>query len=179
MAIIIFGITIVYLIAGIVYFGSKLKNYSHLKHTISELGETGSIYEKQVGFGFFLVVGMLLFIISILARENFTAFVIAMSQALGYGLSAFFPCDRGSPLFGTWKQWVHNFAGVIGYGGSIFAILNASDDALPAQFIPFKTAGYLITFCILLACIPPNPVRGLAQRTGETLLFGCLLLLLL
>lgn len=48
-------VTSLYLLAGIIFFGRKLSNHSHVKNTISELGEVGSAYSKQVSFGLFLL----------------------------------------------------------------------------------------------------------------------------
>jgi hypothetical protein len=43
-------------------FGSQPPGYSHISNTISELGETGSLHARQVAFGFFLPVGLLVWL---------------------------------------------------------------------------------------------------------------------
>ena len=124
MAFVIGVFVIVLLITGNFYFSGKKTGYSNIRHTISELGETGSAYEKQAGFGLFLPTGILLAVISYLAKDNINAMGLALSLAAGYVAAAFFPCDPGSPSSGTWKQQVHNLGGFIEYAGSIFFIIN-------------------------------------------------------
>jgi Protein of unknown function (DUF998) len=175
MAFIICNIAIVYLIAGNIYFGNHIKGYSHIKHTISELGETGSIFEKQVSFGLFLPTGILLAIAGLVANHNINALGLALSLAIGYIVAAFFPCDPGSPSSGTWKQQLHNMGGFIEYAGSIVFIMKAAEDDLHLWFISFKIIGYIVIICVTITSIPKNPVRGLAQRIAELFLFGCLL----
>jgi hypothetical protein len=175
MAFFICCISLVYLTIGILYFGIKKKGYSHLKDTISELGETGGNYEKSVGFGLFLPTGTLLSIIALLEKENTNTMFLALVMAIGYIVAAFFPCDKGSPSSGTWKQQIHNLGGFIQYAGSIFFIFKVSENDLELWFIPFKTIGLIIIACVIITSIPKNKVRGLAQRIAELLLFGCLL----
>jgi len=54
MAFTICCITIAFLIAGNIYVGYKKPGFRAIKNTISELGETGSRYKKQVSLGLFL-----------------------------------------------------------------------------------------------------------------------------
>ena len=164
-----------YLIAGTFYFGNKIKNYSQIKDTISELAYTGSRYEKQVSFGLFFPVGIMLVIIGFLANDNNHILGLASSLSIGYLVAAFFPCDPGSPSSGSWNQHLHNLGGFIEYAGSIFFIMKAAENDLSIGFIPFKIIGYIVIVCIIITSIPKNPVRGLAQRIAELLLFTCLL----
>jgi Protein of unknown function (DUF998) len=175
MAFIICIAAISFLTAGIIYFGNKINNYNHFKHTISELGETGSVFEKQVGFGLFLPVSILLAIVALLQRDSINIMGLSLVLAVGYIVAAFFPCDPGSPSSGSWKQQLHNLGGFIEYAGSIYFIMKAAEDDLYLWIIPFKTIGFIVIGCIIITSIPNNPVRGLAQRIGELLIFGCLI----
>ncbi|MFT3680817.1 MAG: DUF998 domain-containing protein [Ferruginibacter sp.] len=168
-------IAIILLAAGIIYFGIKTKEYNHIKHTISELGETGSSYEKTVSYGLFLPTGILLCIAGLLSKHNANTAGLALVLAAGYIIAAFFPCDPGSPSSGSWKQQVHNIGGFIEYAGSIYFIMKMANDDAALWFIPYKTIGILLVAGIVLISIPNNPVRGLVQRVMETLLFSCLL----
>jgi hypothetical protein len=101
----------------------------------------------------------------------------------GYVLSAFFPCDPGAPLFGSWRTLVHNAAGLIDYGGMaagflLFCRCCASPKAAPKAV----TSGLAVTFAIAGAlgfltftaafCLPAAlPVLGLIQRVLELIQF--------
>lgn len=58
-----------FLAAGIYLFGRRRPAYSHLRHTISELGERGASDARVVSWGFFFPVGVSLAAISLLYRE--------------------------------------------------------------------------------------------------------------
>lgn len=164
-----------YLIAGIIYFGYKKSGYHHLKHTISELGETGSGWEKQVGFGVFLPVGIGLLIIAFTFWDHEIVRGLSVCLAVGYLVAAFFPCDKGSPTGGSWKQQVHNLGGFIEYAGAVFFLIKAGGYGLAIFGISLKIVGYVVLVCVIITSVPGNPVRGLAQRLAELLLFGLLI----
>ncbi len=164
-----------YLIAGNVYFGYHIKGYSQIKHTISELGETGSPYGKQVSYGLFLPTGILLAVAGLLAQQDNNAMGLACSLAVGYIVAAFFPCDPGSPSSGSGKQLLHNLGGFIEYAGSIIFIMKAGENDSHLWLVPFKTIGVTVIVCIIITSIPKNPLRALAQRIAELLLLSCLL----
>ncbi len=166
---------IVFLTAGIIYFGNKIKGYNHFKHTISELGETGSTFEKQVSLGLFLPTGILLAIVALLEKENINVMGLSAAVAIGYIVAAFFPCDPGSPSSGSWKQQLHNAGGFIEYAGCIYFIMKAGGQDLHLWIVSFKTIGYIVIGCIIITSFPKNSIRGLAQRIAELLIFGCLL----
>jgi hypothetical protein len=174
MSFIICIIAVSFLTAGVIYFGNNINHYSHLKHTISELGETGSVFEKKVNYCLFLPVGILLAIVALLERENINVMGLSLVLAVGYIVAAFFPCDPGSPSSGTWKQQLHNTGGFIQYAGSIYFIMKAGGQDHQLWIIPFTTIGFIVIGCIIITSFPKNPVRGLAQRMGEILIFGCL-----
>lgn len=171
------GIT-AYLIAGIIYFGNKKTGYNHYKHTISELAETGSAFKKQVSFGLFLPVGLALLYISFTHNQHETIRGISAALGAGYVIAAFLPCDKGSPSWGTGKQQLHNLGGFIEYAGSIYFLLKAGEDDTSFLGINFNIIGFIVAACIIITSIPGNPVRGLAQRLAELLLFAALIYLL-
>jgi len=161
----------VYLAIGIVYFGSRKKHYSHIKDTISELAETGSDNEKLVSYVLFLPVGILLFIIGF-ATQNAILKGLSFCLGTGYVVTAFFPCDAGSPLIGSRKQAVHNIAGVIQYAGGLFFLWQAAEKNIHFFFGTYKAIAISVMVCILIISFPKNPVRGLVQRITELLLFA-------
>lgn len=167
-----------YLMAGIIYFGYKKAGYDHLKHTISELGETGTVFEKQVGLGLFLPVGVGLLVITFTNWDHEILRGLSACLAVGYLVAAFFPCDKGSPTNGSWKQQVHNLGGFIEYAGAIFFLVKAGEYDMEIFGINFKIIGYIVIVCVIITSIPGNPVRGLAQRVAEFLLFAALIYML-
>ena len=164
-----------YLLIGIVYFGIRKSSYSHIKDTISELGEYGSKHAKIVNYGLFMPVGILLFIIAILNTANNVVMGLSISLGVGYLVSAFFPCDPGSPLTGSGRQQVHNFGGFIEYAGGLFFLMRAAEQDLSFFNIDYKILGFVVIVCILITSIPKNPIRGLAQRVAELILFTSLI----
>jgi hypothetical protein len=167
-------IVALYLTTGIIYFGYKKAGYDHLKHTISELGETGTAWEKRVGFGLFLPVGVGLLFIAFTHWDHEIVRGLSLCLAVGYLVAAFFPCDKGSPTGGSWKQQVHNLGGLIEYAGAVFFLMKASEYHMLIFGIDFKIIGFIVLVCAIITSIPGNSIRGLAQRLAELLLFGCL-----
>src|SRR5690242_8926977 len=114
---------------GTLYFASLRPGYSHISNTISELGETGTPQAHRVAFTFFLPVGLLVWLALWLVHRHqlgpeTSSVLLALSGlGTGYVLSAFFPCDPGCPLFGSWRTLVHNAAGLIDYGGTALGFL--------------------------------------------------------
>ena len=169
-----------WLIFSLGYFGAKLPAYRHIKNTISELGEVGSPFEKVVGFGVFLPVGLLLLVISMVPyiqglqnNVNLALCGVSACVGVGYTVAAFFPCDPGSPLSGTTRQQIHNFGGVIEYIGGAYFLIGAS--------LPFiSIIGYLIiSGSVAMSFSGYSAWRGLIQRIVELGLFVCLFLLTL
>ena len=169
-------ITSLYLLASIICFGHKLPAYSHVKDTISELGETGSPFEKAVGYGVFLPIGFLLMIISAVLyfqdpqndlHQNLSG--LTACTGMGYAIAVFFPCDQGSPFSGSTRQQIHNLGGFIEYVGGSYFLFQAS------EAIPFlSTIGYTIIICTIGISIT-KIARGLIQRGAEVALFGAMI----
>jgi hypothetical protein len=168
----------IYLIWGIVFYAKKRKAYDHFRYSISELGELGSEYEKQVSFFIFLPVGLGCLIVSIFTYANsYQAAFLAGAIGLSYLLSAFFPCDQGTPLFGTWKNSIHNIVGGGCYAGIAYQLNELMD----------KNTGWHIEASFTLLCIFiitfivgfPKHFIGLIQRVAEASIFLSTFLLLL
>lgn len=164
-----------WLFFGVIYFGAKKPGYSHLRHSISELGEFGSQYMKGVNFGIFLPVGLLLMVIPFLDGFHGFRAGLAASISIGYIVAAFFPCDPGSPTTGSYRQQVHNLGGFIEYAGGAFALIRSGEQDLSFYGINYKVFGYIIIPCIILISIPSNPLRGIIQRIAELVLLGTLI----
>ncbi|ELR72825.1 hypothetical protein C900_00786 [Fulvivirga imtechensis AK7] len=156
----------VYLLLGVVYLGSKKQSYNHLKHTISELGERGSVVFKLANYGLFLPVGLSLMLFALIASKNEVLQGLSICLSIGYALAAFFPCDPGSPIEGSWRQHIHNLAGFVQYAGGIYFLFQGQDYSLVAG---------IIFICLIFISFPQNPARGVAQRIAELLLFGILI----
>jgi len=112
-----------WVLLGTLYFASLQPAYSQVSNTISELGEAGAPNAHRVAFGFFLPVGLLVWLALWLVRRGASdryaslALVALSCLGAGYALAAFFPCDSGAPFFGSWRTQVHNVVGFIDYEG--------------------------------------------------------------
>jgi hypothetical protein len=167
------GLAAVYLLAMVIVLGRRKPGYSHADHTISELGELGAPQQHLVAYGVFLPVGAASTVVAFcLADHSQSVALLAAAVGVGYLVAAFFPCDPGSPVFGSLRQTVHNIGGGIEYGGGGIALMKLGEDFDQ----PFRAAG--IAVLAVLACLtflPPSTPRGAIQRVGESLLFGCLM----
>lgn len=159
-----------YLAIGVAVLARRKSGYGHLRHTISELGETGARDQRFVAFGFFLPIGLALLLVAYLLRPHSpAAAALALAIAIGYIGAAVFPCDPGSPLAGSAKQSLHNLAGGIEYIGGGFALVTLARD-LGA---PFQVAGFVVLgAAVALSVLPSASMRGLVQRVAELCLFG-------
>ena len=160
-----------YLLAGIIYFGSRNKNYNQVKHTISELGEYGSMDAARVNYRLFLPAGLILLLIAMNAGNNTSLPGYAICMSTGYLVAAFFPCDPGSPQTGRSRQHIHNLGGLIEYAGAALYLFKAEDILDTPFIIGYKPCAGIIIFCMVLISIPSIPSRGLIQRIAETVLF--------
>lgn len=159
-----------YLFAFLFSLGQKKSNYSHVRHTISELGEIGAPHRLLVAFGVFAPVGVILLLVAYLARSTAPESArLALCIAIGYLVAAVFPCDAGSPLSGSNRQAIHNLGGAVEYLGGAFALFRIAEHF--GQ--PFQALGFVV-LCVAIAISLPlfSPVRGLVQRAGELCLFG-------
>jgi hypothetical protein len=176
IALIISVSTSIFLIVALLVFGRKKPHYSHLRDTISELGEIGAIHARTVSLAVFLPVGLAMLTVAYLQKSGPSLVMyLALSLAAGYIVAAFFPCDVGSPLVGSHRQSMHNLGGTVEYIGGGFALLQLAQTLGQG----FSLAGYaVITIAFLLSIRPLAMVRGLLQRVAEAALFGGLTLAL-
>jgi hypothetical membrane protein len=165
------------------YFASLRPDYSHISNTISELGETGALHAHLVAFGFFLPVGVIVLLALWLVhrhrlddRDTSLVLVALSGLGTGYVLAAFFPCDPGGPLLGSWRTLVHNAAGVIDYGGTALGFLlfcrHCVTQKMRPQAVAFGIAAALGFLAVILLGLPSAfPVRGAVQRVIELIQF--------
>ena len=173
-----------HVLAGTWMFASLRPEYSHIRNTISELGEYGDPLSPLVSFGFFLPVGVLVWLALYLAypfssNDSLTSAGLLAFASLGFGyvMSAFFPCDPGSPLFGTWRQHAHNMAGFVEYLGSGTGLIIFGNVHMRAKLAISGTllilSGMAVIVCLVLMSVPElSSVRGLVQRGAEVIIFG-------
>ena len=175
---------------GTLYFASLRPGYSHISNTISELGETGAAQAHLVAFGFFLPVGLIVWLALWLVHRRSsgpdTSLVLLALSGLGTGyvLAAFFPCDPGGPLFGSWRTLVHNAAGLIDYGGTALGFLlfcgYCARQKMRPQAVAFGIAAALGFLALVLLGLPPAfPIRGAVQRVTELIQFTGVFFILL
>jgi hypothetical protein len=180
----------VLVVLGTLYFASLRPGYSHISNTISELGETGAPRARLVAYGFFLPVGLMVWLaLWLLQRgssdKGASAVLLALScLGTGYVVAAFAPCDPGGPLFGSWRTLVHNLAGLLDYGGTAVGFLlvarRCTKNGTATQVAGFVIAGASCLLCLVLL-LPVFYIRGGAQRVAEAIqftgvIFACLLL---
>ena len=182
-----FSATLVLVAAAIVlfdtlYFASLRPSYSHSSNTISELGEAGAANAREVAFGFFLPVGLLVWLALWLVRrgasDRYASFALVALSCLGtgYAMSAFFPCDPGAPFFGSWRTQIHNVVGFTDYEGTGIGFLLISrylaSQKNSVQAVAFFVAGVLVLVGLaLLALEATFHVRGMIQRVTEVIQF--------
>jgi len=172
--------------SGVVYFGHRRPGYSHVRHTISELGEIGSPSSQMVSLGLFLPVGVLCLLAARWSADRLVGSelsgglsTLALSIAIGYIVAAIFRCDPGSPLAGSWRQGIHNVGGGIEYLGGAAGLWRIGD-ALHAGAgnwlgIAFGGAAATVAAAVVLMSVPALfRWRGAVQRVAEALLFAAL-----
>ncbi|MFD2168279.1 DUF998 domain-containing protein [Thalassotalea euphylliae] len=170
----------VFLWAGIFYFGHKRPKYSHIKHSISELAETGSTYEKQVSYGLFFPFGvgiMILAYSSVQQNSAPHATFLLWAVGLSYLLSAFFPCDPETPAIGSWKNIIHNIVGA----GCYAAMLYQLNDMIDVQNSWIANIAFISLLSLLATFLIgwPRGLLGIVQRIAESSVFLTILLGLL
>lgn len=130
-----------YLFISLFVLATKKGGYSHVRHTISEIGEVGSPHQGFVAFGLFLPVGLsLLAVAGLLHSTSSATAALALCVAVGYVVAALFPCDVGSPLSGSTRQAIHNAGGAVQYIGGGFALMILAE----TNDQPFRAAGFVV-----------------------------------
>lgn len=164
------------------YFGRLKPGYSHLRHTISELGETGSPISKKVSYFGFVPIGLL-----VMAYIGVTAQILPESThrsigllglvGVGYVGGGVFRCDAGAPQSGSASNTLHNIFGLVEYlsAAAAFSMLRADAHFAPLSSF-FHYAGIAIIICLIGTSFR-HPLRGLVQRIAEALIFGGIVLM--
>lgn len=165
--------TALFLLTAVIWFAAKRPSYHHVRNTISELGEFGSPMQHVVSYGVFLPVGAMLLVIAYLSRvATPTVAVLSLCMGVGYAISAFFPCDRGSPVHGSVRQFIHNYVGGIEYVGGSLALWHLGWVEGSDFFRVMSVFIGISTIILLLRTF--WSVRGLIQRVAEVGLFASL-----
>lgn len=161
-----------YLFVSLHVLARRKPGYSHVRHTISELGEVGAPDQCFVAWGLFFPVGLALLPAGYLFQASIPAVAgLAVCIAAGYIVASFFPCDPGSPVSGSARQGIHNLGGAIEYIGGGFSLIWAAE----LFGFPFKLAGFAVLgAAFALTVLPSDSFRGLVQRIAEVCLFGSL-----
>ncbi len=169
-------VTSLFLALGIARFGARKPGYSHVRDTISELGEMGDPNARPVAFGLFLPVGLALVVVALLVRGTASATgSLALCIAIGYIVAAFAPCDPGSPARGSVRQSAHNVGGAVEYIGGTFVLFRLAETG----GVIFRIAAAMVVLAIIVFSVPAlAAVRGIVQRVAEVALFGGLALAL-
>jgi hypothetical protein len=157
-----------FLALGLAALARRKPGYSHLRDTISELGEFGVPDQRLVSVGFFGPIGMTALLIASLTLETSRPTAgLALCLAVGYLVAAAFPCDPGSPMSGSARQAIHNLGGGIEYLGGGVAMIVLGETLGRG----FTAAGIAVLASALLLSFPFG-WRGLVQRIAEACLFG-------
>jgi hypothetical protein len=164
------------------YFGRRKPGYSHVRDTISELGETGSPVGAQVSYVGFVSIAILLWLFLFVAARaapsgSTEAFWWLSLVGAGYFGGAIFRCDPGAPLMGSWQNTFHMVFGVAEYVGAAvaFSMLKLDDYWAPLSNV-LEYAGGVVLVC-LFGISFPHALRGFIQRVAETIIFGGVVLM--
>lgn len=148
----------------------------------------GGRSSRLVSLGLFLPVGLCCLALTraftdIAAPGELTrgATTLAVSVAVGYLVAAFFPCDAGSPLQGSWRQGVHNLGGGVEYVGGasgLWLIGSSLRAGAPESSIGLA---FVAGACVVGAAVIGLSTsalfrwRGAIQRLAELALFAGLI----
>lgn len=170
----------------VILFARRRPAYSHVRQTISELGESGAPDAKKVAIFAFAPAGhaIWLFVAALAFAELRLAegpglWLFAL-LGLGYVGAAMFPCDPGAPVWGTWRNNVHNLVAGAGYLGALAGMIELGrvmEDIPALQSIAALSqgGGQAALFGVFLLSFP-SPLRGLVQRLVEAVFYGWMLL---
>lgn len=164
--------------------GALTPGYSHASQFISELGETGALYEWPVRLSGFLPAGLLVTAFAVLAfraiprSRSVTVGIFGLVlYAGGYLVAVVYPCDTGCrPDEPSISQAIHNAAGLLGYLGAptfLFLLARAAGRWTDARVL--SVTGYAaaaMALAGLLTLSPESAVVGLSQRAIEFAVLG-------
>jgi hypothetical protein len=164
-----------------IYFGRRKPGYSHLRHTISELGEIGSPVGKSVSYFGFISIGVALWLFVVIAAQlvphQADVFLMLSLVGAGYVGGGIFRCDPDAPFIGTWRTVLHNTFGALEYVGAAAAFLSLKQNEFWSPLAEVMSfAGGIVLLCFAGLTFP-HPFRGLVQRIAETVIFGGVVLI--
>jgi len=173
-------------VVPVLLLARRRPEYSHTRQTISELGEAGSRDAKNAAIFVFAPAGHTVWLF--VAALAFAVPELAQGPGLwlfsllgaGYVGAAIFPCDPGAPLWGTWRNNLHNLLASFGYlgaAGGMIELGRAMENiaALEAIAEISRVTGQVAFIGVFLLAFP-SPVRGLIQRAIEALFYGWMLM---
>lgn len=174
----------IFWLCGVLYLPTLLADYDAVSMTISELGAWGTPLANLVNFGWSIPLGLL---------QGWAVYGEwrrgGLPAKVGRGLAAFgcigiayiacglFPCDVGSPLWGSWRQLLHNAFGGLEYLGGGLGLLwfSVAMRHRPGLAATLRWSGIAVIVGLLVMSVPGLfAVRGAAQRAVEALLFSWL-----
>jgi hypothetical protein len=168
--------TLSYLTVAVVGFAWARPDYSHVRDTISQLGESGARFGRLTSYGVFVPVGLTLAVLAYLAVPiDRDIALLAAALTAGYLGAGLFRCDPGAPSRGSSRQRIHNAFGRVQYLGGAYALYR-----LAVQAGPLTPAPALVVVLVSAVTLVPGHwrVRGLIQRVAELTLFISLALAL-
>ncbi|WP_458028467.1 DUF998 domain-containing protein [Methylomonas sp. MgM2] len=175
-----------YWLCGVIYLPTLLSNYDAISQTISELSTISTPLANRINFGWSLPLGLLqCWAVLTEYRQQYVTVEVRKGLAafgcigVAYVGCSFFPCDLGAPLWGSWRQMIHNAFGGLEYvGGGLGLLLFGRarrDNYRLAKVL--QLSGLLVWLGLLLMTVPGLfGFRGAVQRSIEAILFGWLTL---
>lgn len=173
-----------YWLAGVVYLPTLLKDYDAVSMTISELGVYATPTANLVNYAWSVPLGWLQ-CWAVLGEYRRDGLSVAARQGLlglacvgiAYVICGVFPCDPGSPLWGSWRQTIHNlFGGLEYFAGGLSLLLFAKACRGHQRMVWLLVcSGISVLVGLLMISIPAwFGVRGFLQRLIEGQLFAWL-----
>ena len=167
------------------YFALRLKDYTAIRCTLSELGSINSPYKSAVVNYYFLPLALINILFLLFAYYLFedvlsypAPFILMSFVSVGYFIAAVFPSDDGSPLKGGVRNQVHNLGGVFEYIGSGFGLILLGASSKHSLWVDawgiylIISGGVILTMLVLLVLPSLQSIRGLIQRIAEYSYFG-------
>lgn len=180
----------IFAIIAPLFFSRRIKAYSSVRNTLSELGAQGCAQQQLVAFYYFLPLSLAtaLFLMgvhhqAIAPPGSLLSLWLMGLVSVGYCVAAFFPCDPGAPVGGSRRNRIHNIAGFFEYLGAgvgllLLGTLSVNDHNLTGERAYLITSGSVILLVLVLLFLPFfNRVRGLLQRIAEYSFFGWMLVI--
>lgn len=182
-------LAVVWIAGGALVFSRTKPFYSHIRQTISELGERGFSVAGNVAWLGFFPAGIFIWLFcaavwfAVPIEDIREAVMLYGLYGLAYIGAALFPCDAGAPLIGSWRNNLHNafaIAGYLGGAGALYILEGAYSVSQPAMATAFRSLAFaVIAGLILMGQGWLARWRGLIQRLLEAALLAAMPLLLI